>query len=188
MRLIVFAASAISALFAAHVAAPLPAAAAQKLSAAALDCVRDTAPATLRTSIADGARAGTDDAWEAAEAKLQPTVDACASRFSVPADQRGAYTTFGGISIVMPELAARIRRAGLDPAIADRAIGAGPGKPAPDTREQAMGLMVEKVIKAYQQSSNQSLGTETAALLGLYTANAVSYWYLRSQLAGNAAS
>jgi hypothetical protein len=188
MRLIVFAVSAVSALFAAQFAAPVPAAAAQKLSPAALDCVRTTAPAALRATMADSAGQGTDDAWEAAEAKLQPTVDACATRFAVPAEQRGAYTTFGGVSIVMPELAARIRRAGLDPAIADRVIGAGPGKPAPDTSEQAMGLMVEKVIKAYQQSGNQSLGTETAALLGLYTANAVSYWYLRSQLAGNAAS
>jgi hypothetical protein len=114
MRLIVFAVSAVSALFAAQFATPVPAIAAQKLSSAALDCVRDTAPASIRTTLADSALQQSDDAWEAAEAKLKPTVDACVTRFSVPEDQRGAYAMFGGVSTVMPELAARIRRAGFE--------------------------------------------------------------------------
>lgn len=185
MRLLPLAAPA---LLAALFATPAPVAAqtltpvSQSLPPAALDCVRDTAPAAVRTRIADSATAEDDAVFDAAQAELVPLIAACTTRFAVPEEKRDVYAVFGTSSVLLPELADRLRTAGLDPLIADRASGAGPSA-EPALSEEAVKAMITRVVDAYEQASPGKLDEKHAALLGLYIGNLASYWALRSVLA-----
>lgn len=185
MRLLPLAAPA---LLAAMFAVPAPAAAqtltpvSHSLPPAALDCVRDTAPAAVRTRIADSATAEDDAVFDAAQAELAPLIVACTNRFSVPEEKRNVYAVFGTSSVLLPELADRLRAAGLDPLIADRASGAGPSA-EPALSEEAVQAMIIRVVDAYEKANPGKLDEKHAQLLGLYIGNLASYWALRSVLA-----
>ncbi|PXA96502.1 hypothetical protein DMC47_17415, partial [Nostoc sp. 3335mG] len=99
-----------------------------------------------------------------------------------PEEKRNVYAVFGTSSVLLPELADRLRAAGLDPLIADRASGAGPSA-EPALSEEAVQAMIIRVVDAYEKANPGKLDEKHAQLLGLYIGNLASYWALRSVLA-----
>lgn len=150
---------------------------------AMLDCAVSSVPPQLARNLG---RAATDTAMadrEAPKVEFGKIVSECIARFSLAEPKRQAYARYSLARVVREEQLGLLKTAGLDPTIADKALGFGPGKFA-DFSQGVPAEFIEKLVGAYVSAGvdPEKVPEANWEVLGGYASMSSLMWAMRAEL------